>query len=53
VYAVGVTALGVWMLMSSVKVWHSHTVADARALLKVSVIYLPLFFALLLCDSSL
>jgi len=53
VYAVGVTALGVWMLMSSVKVWRSHTVADARSLLKVSVIYLPLFFALLLCDSSL
>jgi protoheme IX farnesyltransferase len=53
VYAVGVTLLGVWMLMSSIKVWRSHTVADARALLKVSVIYLPLFFALLLCDSSL
>lgn len=53
VYAVGVTVLGVWMLMSSVKVWRSHTVADARSLLKVSVIYLPLFFALLLCDSSL
>jgi protoheme IX farnesyltransferase len=53
VYAFGVTGLGIWMLMSSIKVWRSHTVADARALLKVSVIYLPLFFALLLCDSSL
>ncbi len=53
VYAIGVTALGIWMLAQSVKVWRTHTVADARTLLKVSVIYLPLFFALLLCDSSL
>ena len=53
IYLVGIVALGVVMLLSSIKLWRTHAVSDARALLKISVIYLPLFFALLLCDSSL
>jgi protoheme IX farnesyltransferase len=53
VYAVGMFALGVGMLAIGVKAWRSHSVSDARALLQASVIYLPLFFALILCDSNL
>lgn len=53
VYAVGMLVLGVGMLAFSIKAWRSRTVSDARALLQASVIYLPLFFALILCDSTM
>jgi protoheme IX farnesyltransferase len=53
VYAIGVFLLGVGMLALGVKLWRSHSVQDARTLLQASVIYLPLFFALILCDSNL
>ena len=53
VYAVGVLLLGVGMLFPAIKLWRTHSVSDARALLQASVIYLPLFFALILCDSNL
>jgi len=53
VYAWGIAILGLVMLGFGVKLWRSRSVQDARTLLQVSVIYLPLFFALILCDSSL
>jgi protoheme IX farnesyltransferase len=53
VYAWGISILGIWMLVVGLKLRKTRSVQDARTLLKVSVIYLPLFFALLLCDSSL
>ncbi len=53
VYAWGISILGLVMLAVGLKLRRTRSVHDARTLLKVSVIYLPLFFALLLCDSSL
>ena len=53
VYAWGVGILGVGMLLLGIRLWRSHSVQDARTLLMASVIYLPIFFALILCDSSL
>jgi len=52
-YGWGVGALGVVMLLLGVKLWRTHSVQDARTLLMASVIYLPIFFALILCDSSI
>jgi protoheme IX farnesyltransferase len=53
VYAVGMTLLGVGMLAVGIKAWRTHSNEDARALLQASIVYLPLFFALILCDSNL
>lgn len=53
VYALGMLVLGVGMLAVALKAARSRSVKDARALLQASVIYLPLFFALILCDSNL
>jgi protoheme IX farnesyltransferase len=53
IYAIGMLVLSVGMLAIAIKAWRSHTVSDARALLQASVIYLPLFFALILCDSTI
>lgn len=52
-YAVGMLALGIAMLAVGIKSSRSRSIADARLLLQASVIYLPLFFALILCDSNL
>ena len=52
-YGAGMLVLGVGMLLIAIKAWRSHSVSDARALLQASVVYLPLFFALILCDSTL
>jgi protoheme IX farnesyltransferase len=52
-YAVGMSALGIAMLAVGIKSSRSRSIADARLLLQASVIYLPLFFALILCDSNL
>jgi len=52
-YGGGMLILSLGMLAVGLKAWRSHSVADARALLQASVIYLPLFFALILCDSTL
>ena len=51
-YAVGVTLLGIAMLAIGVRLYRTHSVQDAKKLLRTSVIYLPLFFALILGDSS-
>lgn len=53
VYASGIALLGLVMLAFGIKLWRTRSVQDARTLLQISVIYLPLFFALILCDSSL
>lgn len=53
IYAIGMLVLSVGMLAIAIKAWRSHEVSDAKALLQASVIYLPLFFALILCDSTI
>jgi len=53
VYAAGIFVLGLGMLWLGIKLRRTHSVQDARVLLQASVIYLPLFFALILCDSNL
>lgn len=53
VYAVGMVVLGVGMLGVGLKLRRTHSVKDARVLLQASIIYLPLFFALILCDMNL
>jgi heme O synthase-like polyprenyltransferase len=40
------------MLLIGVNLYRSHSVQDAKKLLRASVIYLPLFFALILGDRS-
>ncbi len=47
VYLVGASLLGIWFLMASIKTARAKTVEQARKLLLVSVIYLPLLFALM------
>jgi protoheme IX farnesyltransferase len=51
-YSWGMGILGLIMLAIGVNVARTRSVQDARKLLKASVIYLPLFFALILGDSS-
>jgi heme o synthase len=47
VYLVGAIVLGLWFLFESVKMARLKTDAQARKLLRVSVIYLPLVYLLL------
>lgn len=47
VYLVGASLLGVWFLWASIRAARAKTVEQARKLLLVSVIYLPIIFALL------
>jgi protoheme IX farnesyltransferase len=53
VYAIGMLVLGIAMLAVGMKLWRTHADSDARTLLQASIIYLPLFFALILCDMNL
>jgi protoheme IX farnesyltransferase len=50
VYLVGATALGLWFLFESVRTARAKTNESARRLLRVSVLYLPLIFGLLVLD---
>lgn len=52
VYSVGVFLLGIWMLSAGITLARSHSIADARRVLKTSVIYLPLLLALFVADGS-
>ncbi len=52
-YGWGMGILGVGMLAMGIQLARTKSVQDAKALLKASVIYLPLFFALILGDRSL
>lgn len=50
-YFVGATAIGLWFLMACIRWRMSGSVIDARNVLRVSVIYLPLLLLLLIVDS--
>ena len=52
IYAWGMFGLGLSMLIFGWNLFKSHSVQDAKKLLRASVIYLPLFFILILCDRS-
>jgi protoheme IX farnesyltransferase len=47
IYLVGASLLGIWFLWTSVKTARTKSVENARKLLLVSVLYLPLIFALM------
>jgi protoheme IX farnesyltransferase len=47
IYLIGAALLGFWFLAASIKTARAKTVAEARKLLLVSVLYLPLIFALM------
>ena len=49
-YLIGATVLGVWFLVESIRTARAKSVPQARRLLMVSVIYLPLIFGLLVLD---
>jgi protoheme IX farnesyltransferase len=49
-YLVGAIALGIWFLTASISMARAKTVEKARKLLLVSVLYLPLIFALMVLD---
>jgi heme O synthase-like polyprenyltransferase len=51
-YAWGISILGLGMLAIGISLYRTHSVQDAKRLLRASVIYLPLFFALILGDRS-
>ena len=50
IYLAGASALGLWYLYSGVRVAFDRTILRARAVLLVSVIYLPLIYGLMLLD---
>src|SRR5947207_259497 len=50
IYFVGALALGLWYLYSGLRVARDRTILRARAVLMVSVIYLPLVYGLMLLD---
>lgn len=47
IYLIGASVLGLWFLAASIKAARAKSVEQARKLLLVSVIYLPLLFALM------
>jgi protoheme IX farnesyltransferase len=50
VYLIGASALGIWFLIASIQAARAKSVEKARKLLLVSVIYLPIIFALMVLD---
>ena len=50
IYLVGASLLGLWFLAASIKTARAKTVEQARKLLLVSVVYLPLIFALMVLN---
>ena len=50
VYLIGATLLGLWFLVESIRTARARTTVDARRLLFVSVLYLPLVFGLMVVD---
>jgi heme o synthase len=47
IYLIGASVLGLWFLAASIKAARAKSVEQARKLLLVSVLYLPLLFALM------
>ena len=52
IYLVGASVLGIWFLAQSLKTARAKSVEQARKLLLVSVLYLPLIFALMVFDNK-
>src|SRR5262249_54057451 len=52
IYFVGALALGLWYFYSGVRAAFDRSILRARAVLLVSVIYLPLIYGLMLLDRS-
>lgn len=50
IYLVGATLLGLWFLFESIRAARARTTVQARRLLFVSVLYLPLVFGLMVID---
>ncbi len=50
VYLIGASVLGVWFLVASIQAARAKSVEKARRLLLVSVIYLPIIYALMVFD---
>src|SRR4029079_6001612 len=50
IYFIGALGLGLWYLYSGLRVAYDRTILRARAVLMVSVIYLPLVYGLMLLD---
>ncbi len=50
-YAVGALFLGLYMLRAGAVLWRTHTVQDARRVLRASVLYLPLLLGLIVLDT--
>ncbi|HXG82952.1 MAG TPA: heme o synthase [Pyrinomonadaceae bacterium] len=50
IYLIGASVLGVWFLIASIQAARAKSVDKARKLLLVSVIYLPIIFALMVFD---
>ena len=50
IYLVGASLLGLWFLAASIKTARAKSVEQARKLLLVSVLYLPLVFALMVLN---
>jgi len=50
IYLIGASVLGVWFLTASIQAARAKSVEKARKLLLVSVIYLPIIFALMVFD---
>lgn len=50
IFLVGAFVLGLWILWASIRVARTKTNEDAKKLLLVSVIYLPLLFLLMVAD---
>ena len=47
IYLIGASLLGMWFLAASIRAARAKTVEQARKLLLVSVVYLPILFALM------
>jgi protoheme IX farnesyltransferase len=50
IYLIGAVILGGWFLFSSIRAARAKSNQQARKLLLVSVLYLPLIFALMVFD---
>ncbi len=50
IYLIGAFGLGIWFLVESIRMYRSRTFEQARRLLMVSVIYLPLLFLIMVFD---
>jgi protoheme IX farnesyltransferase len=50
VYLIGASLLGIWFLAASIQAARAKTVEKARKLLLVSVLYLPILFALMVLN---